>query len=233
MKLDKQVFQRWISWADKIEEDLRELVNNQQIFREFSDTVQTNWKHIDANQGSLFCYFVRTCYAVQAAVGIRRHLKINKDSVSLLQLIYQISKCALQFTYDFYISQYPIDESYVNWQESTFSQFSHDGRVVAKDIIDADLKTIYELGTQIESYVDCQLAHLDRNNWDGQVTYDDLGKMIEQFNELTCKYLSLITAKGLLTLEPAIAYDWKSIFRVPLDVQIQENPNKSLEADAG
>ena len=152
-------------------------------------------------------------------MGIRRHLKTNADSISLLQLIEQIGKCAKQFTYDFYISQYPIDKSYVNWQAGTYSQFSHDGKVISEDIIEADLKKVSDLGKKIEAFVDRILAHLDRRGWDGQVTYEDLELMIKQFDELVCKYLTLITAEGYSTLEPAIQYDWKAIFGVPLDVR--------------
>ena len=184
MKLDEEAFKKWISWAEDIKKDLGKIVDNQQTFLGFSEVVQANWEHIKRHNGVRFCYFVRTCYGVQAAMGIRRHLKINADSISLLQLIEQIGKCAKQFTYDFYISQYPIDKSYVNWQAGTFSQFSHDGKVISEDIIEADLKKVSDLGKKIEAFVDRILAHLDRRGWDGQVTYEDLELMIKQFDEL-------------------------------------------------
>jgi hypothetical protein len=219
MKLDEEVFKKWISWADDIKKDIQKMVDNQQIFLGFSEVVQANWEHIKRHNGVRFCYFIRTCYGAQAAMGIRRHLKTNPDSISLLRLVEEIAKCANQFTYDFYISQYPIDKSYVNWQKGTFSQFSHDGKVISEDIIEADLKKASDLGEQIETFVDRVLAHLDRRGWDGQVTYEDLEIMIKQFDELVCKYLTLITAEGYHTLEAAIAYDWKAIFRVPLDIR--------------
>jgi hypothetical protein len=109
--------------------------------------------------------------------------------------------------------------SYVNWQEGTFSQFSHDGKVISEDIIETDLKNASHLGKQIETFVDRVLAHLDRRGWDGQVTYEDLELMIKQFDKLSCKYLTLITSEGYSTLESAIQYDWKAIFRVPLDIR--------------
>jgi hypothetical protein len=219
MKLDGVVFKKWISWANDIRKDLMNIVDNQQTFLAFSEVVQANWEHIKQYNGIRFCYFVRTCYGVQAAMGIRRHLKTNPDSISLLQLIEQIAKCANQFTYDFYISQYPIDKTYVNWQEGTFSQFSHDGKVISEDIIEADLKKASGLGEQIETFVDRTLAHLDRRGWDGRVTYEDLELMIKRFDELACKYLALITTEGYSTLKPSIQYDWKAIFRVPLDIR--------------
>ena len=219
MKLDEEVFKKWISWAKDIKNDLRTIVGNQQTFLGFTEVVQANWEHIKRHNGVRFCYFVRTCYGVQAAMGIRRHLKTNPDSISLLQLIEQIAKCANQFTYDFYISQYPIDKSYVNWQKRTVSQFSHDGKVISEDIIEADLKNASDLGEQIETFVDRVLAHLDRRGWDGQVTYEDLELMIKHFDDLVCKYLTLMTAEGYSTLESAIQCDWKAIFRVPLDIR--------------
>jgi predicted small secreted protein len=221
MKLDKGVFERWVTWADRIKKDLQGLVNNQQIFLRFNDIVQRNLEHIKQNEGLLFCYFVANCYAGQAAVGIRRHLKIDDNSISLRKLMEQIKKCASQFTFEFYIAQYPINGSYINWQKPTFSQFSHDEKVIAEDIIDADLKTLDILGRQIETYVDRQLAHLDKRGWDGRVKSGDMKKMIDQFDALACKYLSLIAAKGYTSLSPTICYDWDRIFQVPLNVQDQ------------
>jgi hypothetical protein len=112
MKLDEEVFKKWISWAEHIKNGLSKIVGNQQTFLGFAEVVEANWEHIKRHNGVRFCYFVRTCYGVQAAMGIRRHLKTKPDSISLLQLIRQIAKCANQFTYDFYVSQYPIDRSY-------------------------------------------------------------------------------------------------------------------------
>jgi len=87
MKLDEEVFKKWISWSDDIKKDIKKMVNNQKIFLGFSEVAQANWEHIKQNNGVRFCYFIRTCYEVQAAMGIRRHLKTNPDSISLLRLI--------------------------------------------------------------------------------------------------------------------------------------------------
>jgi hypothetical protein len=103
---------------------------------------------------------------------------------------------------------------------------------LAEDIIEKDIENVRNLGSEIESYVDRKLAHLDKKGWTGQVTYGDLKKIIEQFNQIVCKYLSLITAKANITLKPSIAFNWKSIFRVPIDIQKLGNSNKSLDTNA-
>jgi len=108
MKLDKKTFDKWVEWTEKIESDLIAIIHNQQIHNYFINIVNANFKHIESHGGLAFCDFVRQCYGVQAALGIRRHSKTDDDSISLMRLLEQIKQCANQFTYDFYLERYPI-----------------------------------------------------------------------------------------------------------------------------
>jgi hypothetical protein len=221
MKLDSNAFDRWVEWAGKIKSDLMNIVNNQQIYNQFEEIVSANWSHFVANDGQLFYNFVKECYGVQAALGVRRHIKIDDDSISLMKLLNQISVCSKQFTYDFYVKRYPIDPSYVEWQKSTFKRFSEDGLVVSEAIITHDMQELEKIAGAVGNFVDRTMAHLDKRGPSDDVTYADLKSSIDLFNKMVCRYLALITGDGYVSLQPTIQFNWKRIFSVPFDVRKQ------------
>ena len=204
----------------KSNRDIYTMVNNQQIYKYFINVVNANIEHIKANEGPLFCDFVRQCYGVQAASAIRRHIKVDDDSISLMRLINQIKQCASQFTYDFYLKRYPV----INGQEVQkfkFQEFSDDGRIISEHKIDSDIKELEKLGRKVGDLVDRIIAHLDKRGLRGQVTYDDLEKSINILNIMTCKYIRLITnaVAEYSSLEATIQWDWEKIFFVPFYVR--------------
>ena len=123
-RLTNKTFERWKSWSDKIEADLQNIINYHQVYEYFIQMVNENLLHIQENHGTKFCSFVRKCYGVHAAAGIRRHVKNKKDSISLMKLLDQLEKSANQFTYEFYLQQFPLEKDKWEWQKSTFASFS-------------------------------------------------------------------------------------------------------------
>lgn len=192
-----------------------QLMDYRQIHNYFIETVNANLDHIQENGGKLFCDFVRECYGIQAAVGIRRHIKSYGDSISMMKLLEQIKQCAQQFTYDFYLQQYPIDG--FEWQESTFSNFSDDNRVISERGIEDDIQKLNQIGAKVTAFVDRGVAHLDKRGTEGDVTYNDLDECLILFDSISCKYNALLTSDGYSTLESAIQFNWQKIFTVPLD----------------
>lgn len=217
MKLDLTTFEKWKKWCEEIKNDLMQLVNYKQIHDYFVEIVNANLDHIKTNEGVLFCDFVRKCYGVQAAVGIRRHIKSDDDSISLIKLLEQIKKCAKQFTYDFYLQCYPINGH--EWQRSTFSNFSDDGNVISEQEIENDIQQLKNLGEKVVTLVDRGIAHLDKRGSPRDVTYKDLDDSLDLFNSIACKYITLLTSAGYMSLRPTIQFDWQKIFTVPLDIR--------------
>lgn len=217
MKLDLTTFVKWKKWCEEIENDLMQLVNYKQIHDYFIEIVNANLDHIKTNEGVLFCDFVRKCYGVQAAVGIRRHVKSDDDSISLIKLLEQIKECAEQFTYDFYLNHYPLDGH--EWQRSTFSNFSDNGSIISKQKIKNDIQQLKNLGEKVVTLVDRGIAHLDKRGSPRNVTYKDLDDSLDLFNSIARKYITLLTSVGYVSLQPTIQFDWQKIFTVPLDIR--------------
>jgi hypothetical protein len=218
-KLTSETFERWKRWTDKISEDLQNIVDYHQVYEYFFEMVNANWGHIRENHGGLFCDFVRRCFGVYAATGIRRHVKNDQDSISLMKLLDQLQKSASQFTYEFYLQQFPIEEDKWDLLESAFTSFSENKQTISASMILKDIETIKKIAGKVSAFTDRAIAHLDKREIQESVTYDDLAESINRFNRTACKYITLITGKGYITLKPTILCDWAKIFTVPFDIR--------------
>jgi hypothetical protein len=204
----------------RIEEDIGErLVEPRQFYRKLVDVANANFHHITEHSGWDFLEFIRYGYAAQVAVGIRRHLKDNKDSISLMRLLRQVSDNSQRFSYEFFVAQFPIDENSFAWQKPAFGQFSDDGITLSSRILTKDMENLKTLAKNIEDLVDKEVAHLDKTPHDGLGVFGDLDKCIDELNHLVCKYRMLFGDGGMSTLEPTILFDWEDIFSVPLDAR--------------
>jgi hypothetical protein len=218
-KLTKEIYERWTAWIEKIRDDLQDIVNYHQVYECFVKMVNANLQHVQKNHGRLFCDFVRKCYGVHAATGIRRHVKSDKDSISLMKLLDQLQKSASQFTYAFYLQQFPLETDKWEWQKSTFARFSENRECLSLKIISEDIETIKNIAGKVSDFTDRAIAHLDQRGIEEAITYDDMANAIDLFNQTACKYIALITGDGYTTLKPTILYDWAKIFTVPLDIR--------------
>src|SRR5690349_8585765 len=214
-------FHKWQQWAECVKSDVQtRLVNPRQVFRGFFKVVNANAEHISQHDGGTFCKFVRDCYVSHVVMAIRRHIKQGDGSISLMRLLIQIRDCAGQFTCQFFLRQFPIDSSYVNWQRVTFSLFSEDGQTVSTRIVQKDIDDLKALTAKVEKLADKSLAHLDKSGFDGSVTFGDLDHCIDAFDALVCKYVKLTTGTGYATLEPTILTNWEEVFTVPFDMRV-------------
>lgn len=223
MKLDTESFKKWQEWARKIKGDLQTVIDDRSIFNQFDSVIKANLEHIEKNHGFYFCTFVRRCYVQKTASAIRRHMKVDKESISLMRLLQQIFECSDQFTYAIFLEMFPIDPSYVNWQESTFSHFSENGINISKAVIARDIEKMKQIGGNLEQFVDREIAHLDKRGYEGTFTGKEIDECISSFDELTCRYLTIITGDGFSTLEASVIFDWKDIFTVPIDGRFLRN----------
>lgn len=231
MRLDKKEFDKWVNWIEMIRKDLTQMINDKQIYTGFIETVRNNMDHIERNKGKLFCSFVRRSYAIQTAVGVRRHIRINDDSISLMRLLEQMKKCASQFTFDFYLGCYSDVKDKENLLKLTFKNFSKDGKIISESIIDDDINELKGIGNKVGNIVDKVYAHLDKRGSNEEVTYDELSELLVSFDKITCKYLALLTFKGYHTIKPTIQYNWEKIFSVPLDIRKTERYEVFIHKD--
>ena len=75
---------------------------------------------------------------------------------------------------------------------------------------------------KVSVFVDKRIAHNDKKATHS-ITFDNMSESLELLNQITCKYLTLITSISNLTLMPVIQYDWQNIFKVPIDIREIKN----------
>jgi hypothetical protein len=208
-KISTATFQRWKTWANKIKDDLQGIINNHQVHEYFFEMVNANLDHIKKNHGIIFCNFLRKSYGVYAAIGIRRHVKNEKDSISLMKLLTQLKKGADQFTYDFYLQQFPLSEDNYEWQKFTFANFSENQINLSENIISRDMDTINNIAGKVSDFVDRAIAHIDQRGIKENVTYNDLSDSLDLFNKTTCN----LDSRHLITMKEE---RYRELRRVPV-----------------
>jgi hypothetical protein len=217
MKFDDAAWEQWTTWIDEIKSDLSHVVNAKAIFEGFRGVLEKNEAWITANHGDRFCRFVVRGYVIHVVLGIRRHAKIKRESISLARLLDQMQKCAPQITFDYYMKRFPADPRSFDWQSPMFEKFSANGSTMSEEPIRHDLESLKASADVTEMFVDKALAHLDSKKFDGELTFKEIHEAIEQFDKLTCRYLNFLKGGiGYETLKAAVQYPWMRIFDVPL-----------------
>src|SRR5437899_5561375 len=151
MKLGKKEWARWAEWIERVKSDLQATVNDRAVFHGFGDVVRANEEWIRAHHGGYFCDFVARSYVARSAIGVRRHVKRDDDSVSLVQILSQMKDCAPQLTFEFYLQQFPRnDADGVFWQKPTFKLVSENGVVASGQIIASDIEKLKLLTVEVE-----------------------------------------------------------------------------------
>jgi hypothetical protein len=93
---------RLIGWLEVAMKDVENLLLRHHIFEELQSIVRTNERFASAS--GLFNEWVALSYTQSATVGVRRHLKVGDDSVSLKGCLEEIRKYPELVSRDFYIA---------------------------------------------------------------------------------------------------------------------------------
>jgi len=217
VKVDARVWKKWQDWAERIREDFGQVVEDRDVHEGFRDVVQANGTWIDENQGGLFVDFIKRSYVGNAFMGVRRQLKVDDDSISLMRLLEQMAAQAHQITFEFYLTIFPLtpdrDPDRFVWQEETFRGFTDDRVTLSTRIVNEDMRRARELAAEIEKAADRTVAHLQKGEHKSNVTFDDLRSSIDHFDKLACRYLALITGKGWSSCGAKAVFPWGQIFR--------------------
>jgi hypothetical protein len=231
MKVDATTWAKWQEWIQQIEADLANVVNEQAFFDRFRSVVEENGAWIDENAGAPFIGLIKRWYAAAAFMGIRRQLKVDSHSISLVRLLEQLASAADQVTLDRYKELQTSGTSPSDWREDTLEALSDGANmtVISRATVEADIAQLRRLNDRIEEIADRVVAHHDRRGSDATVSFDELRTSIDAFDRVVHRYITLFT--GICysggTLKATVAWDWKKIFHKPL---IKPTPEESKDA---
>ncbi|WP_417542848.1 AbiU2 domain-containing protein [Methylophaga thalassica] len=207
--MDKKL-EKWIRWLEVIKGEIQDLVVAKYTFTEVQSIVRNNNK-IQKNS-SFYDYFTRT-YVSHTMSGLRRQLKSDKQSISLVRLFEEMISSPETFSRSFYREKYE-DSVVQEFADKDFNNFAKpDQSHIDATLIESDLSELRNITKRCEDFTDKRLAHRDKREPKEIPTFKDLDSCIELLDKLYVKYHLLFHATSIDTLLPTWQYDWKSIFR--------------------
>jgi len=214
-------FNKWNKWIDVILSEITRLSKYRNIFWEVLNIIKNNPK---IQKPSSFYDFLRDIYAASALMGVRKQVKIDKDSISLAKLLQEICETPeiLSRTRFFAHFKGSIFEEKAKLMGSTVEEFNSryfdkfagkTGDHVDPELIKLDLEELKLKAQKCEEYADRRVAHFDKRPIDNIPIFAELDDCIDFLEELMKKYYLLFRAKRLKSILPEYQYDWKAIFR--------------------
>jgi hypothetical protein len=219
--LNRQKVEEWKTWLEKIQKDVTWALVEREVYDEFVNAHNDNLDYITEHRGETFCCSIRTWYAFFSGFAVRRQVDNSRDphNISLRHFLEDLLGAADQFTYEFYLTLFPLDHSKpVHWQEGTFGHFSEDKKLLSAGIIQADMDELEGIRNIISGHIDRAWAHLDKRgistNADSEVsTYGTTSDALDSIERITRKYLGFLNIGGYPTLLPVGDDSWKQFFK--------------------
>ena len=96
--------ERALGWLETIYKDVQELVVHNHVFWEVQNIIKKNQRLADTP--SVFYDWLALAFSQSATVAVRRHTKLNKQSVSLHRLLEELREYPEIITQDHFVGLY-------------------------------------------------------------------------------------------------------------------------------
>jgi hypothetical protein len=205
-------FDKWNKWLDSIYWEITNLSRYRNIFWEVQGIIKNNPR---IQKQSSFYEFLGVSYVAFVLMGIRRQVKIHKDSISFARLLKEIYETPEVLSRTRFVALYKgsIVEHYA---DRDFDQFSGKARShVDPIIVKKDHENLKEKAKGFETYADRRIAHLDKRKPKTILKFKDVDNCIDFLEKLTKKYWLLFRGEYVRNILPTYPYDWKAIFKEP------------------
>ncbi|MBE3128544.1 MAG: hypothetical protein IMZ60_02575 [Actinobacteria bacterium] len=216
-------FNKWNKWIDVILSEITRLSIDRNIFWEVQEIIKNNPK---IQKPSKFYNFLRNIYTASALMGVRKQVKIDKDSISFARLLQEICDTPKILSKKRFFANYKGStvEKIAKLMESTVEEFESRNfdqfvgktvNYVDPELIELDLKKLKLEAQKCEEYADRRVAHFDKKVICNIPTYEELDSCIDYLEILMKKYYLLFRASHLNSILPVSQdkYDWKAIFK--------------------
>jgi len=205
-------FNKWNRWLDTIYSEITNLSRYRNIFWEVQKIIEDNQK---IQKPSSFYEFLGHSYVAYTLMGIRKQVKIHKDSISFARLLKEIIETPEVLSRTRFVNRYK-GSAIEHHANKDFDQFS--GNVISHvdpSVVKKDLENLMKKAKCLEEYADKRIAHLDKKSPKTIPTYKDADDCIDFLEELMKRYFLLIRGEALSDILPSYLYDWKAIFKCP------------------
>ena len=199
-----QRFEKWDKWIDTIYYQAVELVTKCQIFERVKDIICQN---PNIQKPSSFWSFLEHTYIAYSVMAVRRQIKFDGNSISLVRLLEEIIETPCVMSRERFVGLYINDSHDVGMQESMRDhanavfdrEFSGrcknyiDPAIVHRDL--SELKSHGGKQGKLEEFADRLFAHRDKR--ESRIpTFEELNTCVDCLQKLTRKYRLLIQAQG-------------------------------------
>jgi hypothetical protein len=219
----KQKLEKWQREIVRIREAVVRLADYRRWNRVYEAIVNANPRLIP---GTPVLNYFRNVYGDYAVMAIRRQAKPHRDSVSLLGLLEDIAANASFITRNWTREMYqqPLegsghvyDASMAIWlADKTFKEFADStGLQLNRELVDADVESLRNATREVIAVSDTAIAHDDRRGPEFVVTFDHLNQAIDVIEEITRRYVCLLTGASMTRMTPYDQTNSIGVFRFP------------------
>lgn len=213
-----QKFEKWENEIEDIYKDFSEVFFNRYIFWEVQSIIKNN-ADLENYKPNWFNVFLGQSYFDYVVSAIRRQVKHQKDSVSLVGLLEDIIRNPLILSREGFVKRFvnlhPADEKRA---ECLFDKRFAGECVDHIDpiIVCQGLCKLKALSKTVEDFADKRVSHHDKRQPSDIPTFNSLDNCMDSIAELIQKYYLLVMAVDLGgDLSVDFTVDWKGIFRQP------------------
>lgn len=214
-----QKFAKWEKWLETIYyEEVIELVDSKHIFWNIQNIINNNPKIQKANS---FYQFVGYTYFDYAVSAIRRQIKSDKQSISLVRLLEEIIETPSVFSRNRFVTLYRTDMQHGANRIFTTKWAGNCSDHIDPDIVQQHLDELHssndKLSNKVMEFADRRVAHRDKRQ-SRIPTFGELDTCINCLKKLVGEYWLLFMAEDLSNcfVPQRITEDyWEEIFRQP------------------
>lgn len=231
-----QKLEKWLKWMETIHDEILALVQDANMFWEVQGIIRENSRIQKPN--AFYSYLART-YLSHALIGLRRQTKLQKDSISFVRLLDEITKNPEELSRSYFNSRCPssngpdldevigrtdleasgiVDASQLKAiiKMDDFAPYADvSGAHVCRQMVEDDRKKLESAAKRHEAFADRRVAHCDKREPEVVPTFDELDDCIKLLDQTYVKYHFLFHAESMDTLMPTYQYEWKRIFCEP------------------
>lgn len=205
--------EKWIQWLETIQHEVTQLVVSKNIFWSVQGLIKQNAK---MQKPSEFYWYLGDTYIAYAVMGVRRQIKNDPNSISLVRLLSEIIQEPGKISRDYHRSLYA-SPGKRHYADSHFDKLCHAAGDphVSVQMVQKGLDDLKRTAKTCEDFADKRVAHRDTRTPQSLPKFKELDEAIDFLQNLCLKYRLVVLADCLTTLQPTYSYDWEEIFDYP------------------
>lgn len=210
---DLQRLEKWEKWLKRIKLEVQNLVLYRSAYKEVIEIINSNES---LHEDNFYYRYMNDSHIAYIVMGIRRQIKNDNQSISIVRLLTEISKTPHLITRNNYVDHYS-DSVISDFADDHFDQFcKNPGDIhLSEDMVIEDIDKLKVSSILVEKYADRFIAHSDNRGIESLPTFNDIDSCLEILDKIYCKYHLIFYASSMDSLFPTVQYHWKKIFELP------------------